>query len=198
METNQLRIVIFNGRPVTPMLQSWVQRQGAGDVQMAKDVGQAFPSMAVWRNAVVVDFLQSPYDYLLMLDHDIIPAGDIDVLTSLDAPIVGCKYLNALGHVAHPEDGMLPAGALRVHRSVFEAITPPWFGFDTTPDGGTITMCECGYFCNKAKEAGYYPLSAGIVGHIVQAVVLPVADATDGSHIFQFLAAMEEAHGEGG
>ena len=83
------------------------------------------------------------------------------------------------GQESHREDGEVGCGCMKVSRTALERIAPPWFAFDYSRDGCDVTACDCGYFCRKARAAGFHPVKAGAIGHVVPVVVIPPDDKDD-------------------
>jgi hypothetical protein len=191
IDSNAIQITILDGLRPNDMLVQWASQ--AGSLHFASRIGTAFPSMAAFRNRIVMDFLRGPMDYLLMLDHDIVPIGDADRLLTEEGDLIGCRYIDRRGMMAHPCVGSLPAGAMRIHRSVFAAIPAPWFGNELDNISGEVKTCECAWFCEKAVKAGIVPQSVGIIGHAVRTVVLPQHDSPSAPLTFRFLKEMETA-----
>jgi len=110
--------------------------------------------------------LKSPAEVtdFVFMDRDMRPGPAAMPFLAADADVVGCEY-----PVPHMETWADPAaihmGLVRVRRPVFEKIEPPWFAFGHAPDGTSLTHCECAYFANKVKQAGFTIARAGWCGH---------------------------------
>jgi len=102
-------------------------------------------------------------DFILM-DRDMRPGAAAMPFLAAQGDVVGCEY-----PVPHMETWADPAaihmGLVRAKRHVFERIAPPWFAFGHAPDGAAVTHCECAYFANKVKQAGFSIVRAGWCGH---------------------------------
>ena len=102
-------------------------------------------------------------DFVLM-DRDMRPGPAAMPLLAADADVVGCEY-----PVPHMETWADPAaihmGLVRVKRHIFERIAPPWFAFGHAADGCGLAHCECAYFQQKVKQAGFTIVRAGWCGH---------------------------------
>ena len=102
-------------------------------------------------------------DFVLM-DRDMRPGAAAMPFLAADADVVGCEY-----PVPHMETWADPSaihmGLVRVKRHVFERIDPPWFAFGHAPDGCAVSHCECAYFQQKVKQAGFKVVRAGWCGH---------------------------------
>jgi len=124
------------------------------------------------RNKIVKDFLETNYDYLVMLDADIVPSKNFLDLIKFDKDIISglcCGWrFNTLipfalldtkkGIKASSEQGLIKVdkvgtGALIIKKKVLEEIKRP---FDVEYDkDGIVIKGEDFSFCEKAKRAGY-------------------------------------------
>ncbi len=102
-----------------------------------------------------------------------VPLSETDELVHKDAPIVATRAWAKTGAESHTGPGEFSMACLKVHRSVVEAIEPPWFAFEYTDDGAAQTSCECGYFARKARAAGFECVHAGKIGHRITVTVVP-------------------------
>lgn len=102
-------------------------------------------------------------DFIFM-DRDMRPGAAAMRFLAAQGDVVGCEY-----PVPHMETWADPAaihmGLVRVKRHVWERIAPPWFAFGHAVDGTAVTHCECAYFANKVKQAGFTITRAGWCGH---------------------------------
>jgi len=102
-------------------------------------------------------------DFVLM-DRDMRPGAPAMPFLAAAGDVVGCEY-----PVPHMETWADPAaihmGLVRAKRHVFERISPPWFAFGHAPDGTALTHCECAYFANEVRQAGFAIVRAGWCGH---------------------------------
>jgi len=55
-------------------------------------------------------------------------------------------------------------------------IGPPWFRFVVDDRCLSKKMCECLWFADRARNAGFTPQRLGRVGHRMRVVVLPADD----------------------
>jgi hypothetical protein len=132
------------------------------------------------RNLAVARFLPTPYQWLLMLDNDVVPPENfLKIFTEAESegkflfgvptPMIGDAGLE--WNVAHRQDEVycaflktLPAGwhrcdflggsFLAARRPVYETIKSNWF--DRLPNKG-----EDFSFCHRAQEAGFQPWFTG-------------------------------------
>lgn len=128
------------------------------------------------RNRIVADFLESGYDYLLMIDDDTVPLKNPLDLVELDKDIInfavpqwreGDVYWVALDRV---KDGWKPlpverraglqevdatgSACILIKREVFEKIDKPFFMPKYGDDGIKFTGQDY-LFCEKAKKQGF-------------------------------------------
>lgn len=127
------------------------------------------------RNHIVEKFLESGFDYLLMIDSDIAPASNVIEMIKNDVKICSADI-----HAYRPEGRIRLAlkkekrgyscaqinedevnevdacgtGCLLVHRDVFEKIKTPYFKFQYDEKGALIKG-EDFYFCDKARDEGF-------------------------------------------
>jgi len=132
------------------------------------------------RNQAVQNFLGSPFQWLLMLDNDVVPPPNfLKIITEAESegkflfgvptPMIGEEGLQ--WNVAHRQDEVLcafnialPAGwhrcdfvggaFLAARRPVFETIKSNWF--DRLPN-----KSEDFSFCQRAQDAGFQPWFTG-------------------------------------
>jgi hypothetical protein len=141
-----------------------------GDSIRFTNIHDTFPVSAA-RNLAVREFLKSDSEWLLQIDHDVLPPVDfLDVLRHPDA--AGKEILAGwYGRPNRSDDNFenerpapegtpsfirldrAGAGALLIHRHVLEAMNPPWFNIvlDAQAD---LKESEDAFFCRRAAEAG--------------------------------------------
>ena len=139
----------------------------------------------VARNEIVEVALRDGFEWILFRDDDVLaPADALNKLYSLHTPIAaGVVYgkqwptrpmIFKWDDIGSYEDWKLGdvfeadwtgMGCTLIHRSVFEAIEPPWFktdpGSTVVEDGkivGTQSHTEDAYFFRKAEKAGFKPV----------------------------------------
>lgn len=122
------------------------------------------------RNRAVREFLKSDFDWLLMLDADMVPAPGllsiVDVAEGRDIVVPRMLCLSA-GTItpAWVQRGLehdgpwlelarAGTGALFVRRRVFEEMPKPWFNFEFDEDG-LLLVGEDNNFCDRARSAGF-------------------------------------------
>lgn len=181
-------IIVFDGKGINPILKEWLKGR---DVKYASEFGSAFPSIAIWRNRAVKWFLETDFEEVLFIDDDMVPIKETEPFFDNPAPIVGAHYLTPHGHDSHMGEGNVACGFLKISREVLEKIEPPWFDYPLKDDGTAPEVCECAYFVQQAFKAGFHPVKAGLVGHIVEAVVIPSQEG--GKCQFEFLRGFTNA-----
>jgi len=98
------------------------------------------------------------------MDRDMRPGQAALPMLQAEGDVVGCTY--PIPHMAGWADpAMIHLGLVRVRRKVFETLEPPWFLFGYTEDGAGLGLCECGYFRDRALEAGFTVTRAGWCDH---------------------------------
>lgn len=120
------------------------------------------------RNYLIVKALNEKYDYLLLVDDDmILPPETLEVLLSRQKDIIGGIYyfrgfppekVIELFDKNIPNEPFicksLGGGLILTKTSVFRKIKSPWFGTEVNNVGMTI-VSEDYSFADKAREAGY-------------------------------------------
>ncbi len=133
------------------------------------------------RNRAAHTLLSSDFTHLMMLDLDqlhppdiverharwVIDDPDKKVIAGLHfrrgEPFDPCAFVFAPGGSLHPladwPQGLIEVhamghGSLLVHRSVFEQIAPPWWGYDYGRADEIIYPTEDMYFCYLCRQAG--------------------------------------------
>ena len=163
----QLAILVRLGSRPNRHLRRWARRFDHWRTWDGAETPAGIPDA---RNALVRWFLgECDLPWLLMMDQDTVPLAETEPLLRSEAPIAGPRIWGRTGQEAHPHG--LSAACLKVRRRVLEAIEPPWFRY--VPRKG---QCECQYFVNRARRAGFRPHKVGLVGHRFPVVVLPGAD----------------------
>ena len=132
------------------------------------------------RNRIVGEFLRTDREYLLMIDDDMVPPEDLLDMTVHGRDVVGALYYAwdprkgpFVAAYDRGEDGgygaltpgeverqglrevaLVGGGCLLVHRRVLEALSPPWFRFETDGEGRRILTPEDFFFCRNAVAGG--------------------------------------------
>jgi hypothetical protein len=174
-----IQVMVFEGRKVNPALKQWLKRFPHRKV-LAPPTGLR-DFLCLWRNHEIAAFLADTVGppWLLLLDDDMVPVEDTDLLLDCPADLAGAAYWSrpgpdgSPGGIAHGADGYVGAAALKVSRRALSAVEPPWFWAEPDPAGTKLARCECTYFCDKMRAAGFHPVKAGRIGHILPMVVLP-------------------------
>lgn len=163
-------------------LQAWltsVRSAGASVVDGAQEYG-----IDVSRNLNCKMFMEffvpRGFEYLVMVDSDIVPTPESNAIMHEDGDLLFNGYTGrgvTRGHYGHADFG---AGFMRVSASALAKIPKPYFKFLTSPDHTEKFKCECGYFKDKAIEAGVMPRMVGVAGHRTSIVMIPQPESTSG------------------
>jgi len=146
------------------------------------------------RNHIVNHFMEeTDHEYLIMVDDDIVPPGDLLDILEYDKPIMTPIIFSMRDGIPYPvvtvfkpspdsEDRQLKAyggdqeelmevhgagtGCIIIHREVFETLEQPYFEFKKG-DNGELNTGEDMQFSVKAYDAGYntYVASEYVAGH---------------------------------
>jgi len=131
------------------------------------------------RNFVCAKCLNEGFEWVFFVDDDcIIPRNALVKLISDNEKVVGGMYyrkylpiesvpmieVNGIPAIVenyeigdlYPDCLVLPSGCTLIHRSVIEAIEPPWYKSFTIE--GRAALTEDTYFCSKLRTAGFKPL----------------------------------------
>jgi len=125
-------------------------------------------TLVEWRNRIAKWFLtECEEEYLCCFDDDAIPLPD--TLKMLDSPadVVGCNFFAKTGHLGHGQDGAFSMAAYKVSRRALGAMEIPLYKFVYNEDHTAAEMCECLWFCQQARKAGFHPVKAGSVAHAI-------------------------------
>jgi len=177
-ESKDIQVIILTDKQENELLSSWIVR--FPHVKRFHDLRTARPGpfyVQVCQNQSVKWFLEkTDLAWLLLVDDDMVPVQGTDALIACEADVATATYAAQAGGFAHPAPGKLGTGILKVSRYALEKMGPPWFGVKLSPDGCTLAECVCDWFSRRAKEAGFFPVKAGICGHIVSYVTLPTEE----------------------
>ena len=183
---SDIDVVVLAGRPLTPALSRWLARFPAKNVRASQPPGSGGGEfLALWRNSIVADFLEHRHrPYLMMVDADAWPIPESEGIITAEADVCGVHAVGRHGARAHAGDGEVGAHCLRISRHALEAIAASdafsaqrgWFAFPTTDRGTRVIVCEDGYFCWLARQAGFRPIKVAPMGHLLPIVVLPTDD----------------------
>lgn len=177
-----VQVVVFDTRPINGWLQQWLNRFKhvwlTSKLAPSEYGGMDF--LAVKRNRTIKRFLsETKPPWLLMLDDDIIPLDGLAdcpntwPLIESDKDVASARFVAKKGNEAHGRKGDVALAAVKISRNALKRMGAPWSHFDFDEDEAEMKRCECDYFAAKAKEAGFFPVKAGAVGHIVTAAVIP-------------------------
>lgn len=172
------------GEAPCPKLCDWLGRLQTLGYIVAR--GSSEHGIAAARNQTVNDYLSRAegFEYLLTIDADMVPLRESAAILRRDAgPLIYCGYCGRDGSPGHFGDGNLGAGFMRVHRTVFEKASKPWFLMSYNKEHDVKEECECLWFNRRALIAGYTSQMVGIVGHRQSAILVPDVEAPSGYRV---------------
>ncbi len=172
------------GNGVNRALSAWLELLYAPEqvhvfdpaAEIADRIGPApIDTVCAARNEIVRRFLtDSERPWLVMFDDDVYPVGaTLEMLTG-ELPFSGCRIWGKAGKESHAADGLVCLSAVKIARSVLEAIDPPYFEYESTD--GNITVCECMAFSDKVTALGHAPTKVGTIGHCAPFVATVIED----------------------
>jgi hypothetical protein len=190
-----IAVVVLAGKPPTPALMQWVSTFPPKNVKLPQmfSQGGSGEMLALWRNSICRDFLANcTLPYLMMIDADAWPLPDSDAIIHAHGDILGVHAVGRHGLRAHEGDGEVGGHCIRISRHALDVIADSdafdadrgWFAFPTKKRGTEIANCEDGYFCALARRAGFHPIKAAPMGHLVPIVVSPGEDLDDTDFYF--------------
>jgi hypothetical protein len=168
-------VVMSAGAPASRALGQWLSLQGLAWRYGSRDYGLDHA-----RNQNVRRFLadDAGKDWLLLIDHDMVPTDGTAEILAAPWDLCYCGYADRFGTRGHYGDGNFGAGCCRLSRKLLYAMRDPWF--KTTYRDGCRTACECLHFRYAAAEAGYSSHMTGVIGHEQRCVILPDPDSAGG------------------
>jgi len=173
MDNHTTQAIVLEGRyPANGRLLAWLEARFAHIYRAQHPFGSGQPDyLAPWRNLLVRWFLEETVRReMLMIDADMVPLPETEELLRTAADVAGCRCIGKSGFEVHGEDGVISHAFMRVTRKALEAIAPPWFAYEMSPDGSCVAKCTCRYFSEKAVAAGFPPVHVGEVGHLIPMV----------------------------
>lgn len=140
----------------------------AGNIKFVMPASDGrYPPVVPMRNMVARDVLAGAKDFenIVFFDNDLRPDHRLEPMFQISADVCGAMYATD-----NPSAWLMPdsihAAAMRFHRRVLEALQPPFFMHKYDEETGTrMTCCDCGYFVQKAKAAGFSVARAGYSDH---------------------------------
>ena len=189
-----IQVVVFDHKGVSPITRQWL-RQFKHVEYSTVICGQGCEAkdyILVNRNLAAQWFLEkTDCEHLVMWDEDIRP--DIDTTLMLESPadIVSAHVFGTPGWLVHDHPGRVAISACKISRKALQAIERPWFKLIYNGQHTRLVKCECDWFAERARLAGFYPVKAGRVVHEVMVLAVP---PDDDSTAFKFL--FEKQHME--
>ena len=106
-------------------------------------------------------------DQIIFADADIRPDPQKTApFLEIEADVVSCTYTTDASHgEAWPTIMAFHTGLWRTHRTVLEAIEPPWFHWKYKDDGCDLAACLCESFAEKVVAKGFTIAHGGWAGH---------------------------------
>lgn len=187
MMNKNIQVVVFDQRGPNPYLATWLERFKHVRLtsKASPDQFNGLDHLAVKRNQQIKWFLaETRLPWLLMLDDDIVPLDGLKdcpntwPLIESDKDVASARFVAKAGNEAHGRRGDFAFACAKVSRNALKKMGTPWSHFDFNEDGDEVARCECDYFAAKAKDAGFFPVKVGAVGHIVTAALIPAAKQT--------------------
>ena len=126
---------------------------------------EGYQSVPTMRNRVMHEIvLPTKVEWYCFLDNDLRPDQRLDDLFTAPGDIVGAKYVLQNPN-AFADPNVVHCGAIRFHRKVIEAMTPPYFQYQFDDRQTKLLACECVGFCRRAVELGFKINRAGFSEH---------------------------------
>jgi len=177
---DEIQVVVFDFRGVRRHLRSWLDTmphvKRASDI-CPEDKGAMY-LLAMRRNIVAKWFLEkSSLPWLLMINDNVIPLESVDELLACEADVAGAHFFSRRGGEGHDVDGSVATACVKISRRAFERIPPPYFRYEYNDDHTERLQCECGWFCKQAIAAGFYPVKAGVVAHMIEVALIPPTES---------------------
>lgn len=153
---------------VTSALRRYLERHRFGAVmEITPYADGSYDPVVVMRNKAIRDIVLGSlktWEHFVFFDNDIRPDARLDPMFEVQADVVGATYdLNNPGRWIMPDS--VHCGAMRFHRRVIEAMQPPYFMHEYSDDGMEFRKCDCLYFRDKVRAAGFSILRAGWTEH---------------------------------
>lgn len=121
--------------------------------------------------------------HLLMIDDDMVPLPETDMILRIPTSLAYCGYLDrgaSKGHVGHDDFGA--ACMLVSSDTLLRMKGPPWFVMQYDTSHARRTDCECNHFRRLAASAGITPVMVGVVGHLQSCVLVPNIQSQQGRY----------------
>ena len=173
-----IQVVVFDFKGIREHLRSWLDTMP--NVAYASEIASsglgAKYLIAMRRNIVGRWFLdKSSLPWLLMINDTVIPLPSIKGLLDCKADVAACHVFSRAGGEGHGGQGDASTACIKVSRTALERIPRPWFKWDFNADHTKVVKCDCAWFCQQAKQAGFHPIKIGTVAHVMEVALIPPA-----------------------
>lgn len=121
--------------------------------------------LTVARNLAAHKFLTDPaqHEWMLLVDRDVRPDWRSDFMFNNPTDAVCCQWED--DRPWYLDRTVFHMSLAMVHRRVLEAMEPPHFQFEYSPEGFQLLSCDCTYFQKKAEALGFKLSNNGWVNH---------------------------------
>ena len=189
---DKIQVVVIDFRGVRRHLRSWLDTMP--HVKMASDICSedkgAMYLIAMRRNIIAKWFLEKTnLPWLMMLNDNVIPLESINELIACDADVAGAHFFSRHGCEGHDVDGTVSTACIKISRQALKRTATPWFKHAYNADHTHRLQCECAWFCDQARAAGFYPVKVGLIAHVIEVALIPPKE-TGGSCQMKFLQDM--------
>jgi len=145
-----------------------------------RDTFRGIDTLTAWRNRIAEWFIRDcDQEYLCCFDDDSIPVPSTVDMLRHPADVVGCRFFGKPGTLAHDGDGEFSMCAYKVSKRALVAMGHPRYRFVYNVEHTRAELCECLWFCQQARAAGFHPVKAGIIGHAMTVAVIPPTGQAD-------------------
>jgi len=119
------------------------------------------------------------YTHLVQIDEDMVPVATTDAILMTPGDLAYCGYRGRCGKHGHYGDGDFGCGCSRISADLAGRIDgSSCFHFVFNADRTAVVECECQTFRRHAEALGYQSKMVGIIGHLVDMVLVPGPEGT--------------------
>lgn len=108
--------------------------------------------------------LRHKYEYMLMVDKDIVPTRETEYLLEGSGDAC-CVATDIKGPQLWQRPDAFHCAMFWVRVDALARVRPPWFQMGYNERGTKRTFCECNYFKDKLKASGLTVRNAGFAHH---------------------------------